>query len=191
MEFAARVLEARPALLQLRAKGVGARETVEMLRALRPLCREAGTLLFANDRPDLARIAECDGVHVGQADLAIADVRRIGPGLRIGVSTHDPEQLMAALAEGPSYVAYGPVFETRSKQNPDPVVGVTGLALAAERAARYGCPLVAIGGIDEARAPEVARHAALGAVIGALLPSGSDLAETSTRARTLHALLGG
>src|SRR6185503_17067968 len=75
-DFSARVLEARPPLLQLRAKELGARETLELLSALVPLCRAAGTLLFANDRPDLAVLAGADGVHVGQSDLSVAEVRR-------------------------------------------------------------------------------------------------------------------
>src|SRR5262245_35221080 len=75
LEFAARVLEARPDVLQLRAKSSGARETLELLRALKPRCAARGTLLFANDRPDLAVLAEADGVHVGQGDLGLGDVR--------------------------------------------------------------------------------------------------------------------
>src|SRR6187549_2437292 len=75
-EFAARVLAARPPLLQLRAKELAPRETLALLRELLPLCRASGTLLFANDRPDLAVLGGADGVHVGQNDLSISDVRR-------------------------------------------------------------------------------------------------------------------
>src|SRR5688572_9188783 len=101
VEFAARVLAARPALVQLRAKELGARETLELARALAPLCRAAGTLFFVNDRPDLAVLASADGVHVGQGDLSVADVRRFAPTLKVGASTHDFAELEAALADRP------------------------------------------------------------------------------------------
>src|SRR5262245_37247673 len=112
VDFAARVLAARPTLLQLRAKALGARETLELLRALAPRCGEAGTLLFANDRPDLAVLAGADGVHVGQSDLEVGEVRRFAPSLKVGVSTHSTSELEAALAQRPDYVAFGPVFAT-------------------------------------------------------------------------------
>jgi thiamine-phosphate pyrophosphorylase len=168
--FAEAVLGGRPAVVQLRAKNDAPRAALAKLRALRPLCTRAGVPLFANDRPDLAVLAGCDGIHVGQSDMAVADVRAFAPRLSVGVSTHDPAQLEAALVARPDYVAYGPVYGTSSKANPDPVVGIDGLAAAAARARAASVPLVAIGGIDAARAPAVARHAALGAIISALLP---------------------
>ena len=170
MAFAEAVLSVRPAAVQLRAKSDGPRATLEKLRALRPLCSRAGVPLFANDRPDLAVLAGCDGVHVGQEDVDIADVRAFAPALRVGVSTHDLGQLDAALSMNPDYVAFGPVFATTSKAHPDPVVGLDGLRDAASRARAGGVPLVAIGGIDVARASAVAPHVELVAVIGALLP---------------------
>lgn len=188
--FARAVLAARPGAVQLRAKALGPGDTLALLRALAPLCRDAGVVLFANDRPDLAALAGCDGVHVGQTDLAVADVRAAFPGLKVGVSTHDARQLEAAVVSSPDYLAFGPVFPTGSKEDPDPVVGVEGLAQA--RAASRGVPLVAIGGIDLDRAGTVAPHADMGAVIGALLPAfGESLDAVTARARTLHARLGG
>lgn len=189
LAFARQVLSVRPALLQLRAKRASARDTLALLRALLPICRGHGALLFANDRPDLALLAGADGVHVGQDDLTPAGVRAVAPGLRIGLSTHSLQQLEAALLEQPDYVAFGPVFATHSKQNPEPVVGLEALAAAAERARRQGIPLVAIGGIDLQRAPAVERLGAVGAVIGALLCDGPT--EVTARARQLHAALGG
>jgi thiamine-phosphate pyrophosphorylase len=187
--FASRVLESRPPLLQLRAKALGARETLELLRALVPLTRRAGTLLFANDRPDLALLAQTDGVHVGQADLPLAEVRRFAPGLKVGVSTHTLAELESALAEKPDYVAFGPVFSTRSKAAPEPTVGIELLATAGELARRAGIPLVAIGGIDRARLAQAGAHAELLAVIAALLPDGSGLDGVAETARELSAAL--
>jgi thiamine-phosphate pyrophosphorylase len=189
--FAESVLAARPPLLQLRAKHSGGKDTLELLRALRPLCTRAGTLLIANDRPDLALLAECDGVHVGQDDLPLAIVRQIAPGLLVGVSTHEPAQLAAALAERPDYVAFGPVFSTVSKQRPDPSVGIAGLAEAHAAARAAQIPLVAIGGIDLERARAIADHCELAAVIAALLPESGSIEGVTHAARALHAALTG
>ncbi|HVR20829.1 MAG TPA: thiamine phosphate synthase [Polyangiaceae bacterium] len=189
VDFAARVLAARPGWVQLRAKTLGARETLELLRALVPLCRAAGALLFANDRPDVAVLAGADGVHVGQSDLSVADVRRFAPALKVGTSTHDERELEAALAERPDYVAFGPVFATSSKANPEPVVGLARLARASEKARAVGIPLVAIGGIDRERAASIAELECIGAVIGALLPLGTELAQTTELALALERAL--
>jgi thiamine-phosphate pyrophosphorylase len=194
--FAAAVLVARPAALQLRAKDSSPREFLALLRAISPLCREAGVPFVANDRADLAALAACGIVHVGQDDLAIERVRRIAPGMRVGLSTHTPEQLARALDAAPAYVAYGPVFPTASKTNPDPTVGLAGLREAAVVARRAGIPLVAIGGITLERAVEIGQIADAAAVIADLLPARVDdasmesvLESVSVRARELHAAL--
>ena len=149
VRFADALLSARPAALQIRDKSGGARRALAILRAVAPLASRAGVPLFANDRPDLAILARCAGVHVGQDDLPVPLVREVAPGLLVGLSTHDADQVDAAIAEGPDYVAIGPVFATASKDRPTPVVGLDRLAsLAARvRAARPGLPVVAIGGI--------------------------------------------
>jgi thiamine-phosphate pyrophosphorylase len=191
LEYTRALVAARPRLLQLRAKKSNARDTLSLLRALRPICHEADCWLFANDRPDLALLAGCDGVHVGQEDLSLAEVRSIAPSLKVGVSTHDLVQLEAALAARPDYVAFGPVFGTTSKENPDRVVGLDGLSAASSRARRDGIPLVAIGGITLERAEAIRDRHAVGAVIAALLPDGADVADVSRRARSLTRALGG
>jgi thiamine-phosphate pyrophosphorylase len=174
--FAKAVLAARPAALQVRAKDLPPREILTLLRAISPLCREAGVPFIANDRPDLAALAACSIVHVGQSDMSIERVRRIAPGLRIGLSTHTPAELARALDAGPTYVAYGPVFATTSKELPDPVVGLAGLREAATLARRARIPLVAIGGITLERAAEVGAIADAAAVITGLLPpAGADV----------------
>jgi thiamine-phosphate pyrophosphorylase len=187
--FAERVLAARPPVRQLRAQSAGARATLELLRALAPLCRAAGTALLANDRPDLAVLAGADGVHVGQDDLPLAEVRRFAPNLRVGVSTHDLGQLERALAERPAYVAFGPVFATPSKRDHEPVVGLDGLERAHALARSAGVPLVAIGGIDRERARLAKPHAELVAVIGAVMPPGCALEDVEACARELTHVL--
>ena len=190
VSFARAVLAARPAALQIRAKDTSTRELLALLRSIAPLCRGAGVPLVANDRADVATLAGCDYVHLGQKDLSIDLVRRIAPGLRVGLSTHTLAQLDRALAVRPAYVAYGPVFLTESKAKPDPCVGLQGLAEAAVRARAAGIPLVAIGGISLARVKEISAIADAWAVIAALLPAMADgpaaaLAEAATRARML------
>ena len=186
--FLEAVLGARPELVQLRAKTLDARATLELLRAFRVHTKRAGVKLFANDRPDLALLAECDGVHVGQSDLPAAEVRRCFPSLELGLSTHTESQLDEALAARPDYVAFGPIFCTSSKHDAEPVVGLAGLRRARERV-QGACPLVAIGGIERANVAEVAKVADLAAEIGALVPRerGAD-AEHSADAVTRAAL---
>ena len=192
MKFARAVLRARPTALQLRAKELPARDVLALLRAVGPMCRSAGTWLVANDRADLAVLTACDCVHIGQDDIAIERVRRIAPGLRVGVSTHTPDQLEKALEARPDYVAYGPVFATTSKKNADTVVGLEGLRVARAMALAAGIPLVAIGGITVERARDVQKLADAGAVIGALFAGGaaaSDFEDVTRRACALHAAL--
>lgn len=130
--------------IQLRDKTAGDDELVAGLRALRPLCSATGTLLILNDRPDLAVAGDADGVHVGQDDLAVPAARAIvGEDRLIGLSTHSPEQVDAAIAAGADHIGVGPVNATPTKQ---------GVAAVGTDLVRYAatCPLpfVAIGGID-------------------------------------------
>lgn len=194
--FGESLIAARPAALQVRDKAEGARRALELLRALAPSARAAGVPLFANDRPDLAILAGCEGVHVGQEDLPVALVRRLGPGLRVGLSTHDAAQVEAALGEPLDYLAIGPIFATTSKDRPSPVVGLDGLAALAARvrAARPGLPIVAIGGITLANAAAVGALADAAAVIQGLLPEEGAAApydEVTARARALDAAIRG
>lgn len=189
IRFASAVLVARPAALQLRAKELPAREILGLLRTLGPMCKRVKVPLVTNDRADLAVFSGCDMVHVGQDDIAVDLVRRIAPGLRLGISTHTLAQLAAALHVRPAYVAYGPVYATTTKSNPSPTVGIAELREANALAMARGVPLVAIGGITLDRASEIAGAADAGAVIAALLPETNDLVEVTARAIALHAAL--
>lgn len=185
------LLAVRPAALQVRAKDVSAREILAILRALGPMCRQLGVPLVANDRADLAALAGCEAVHIGQEDLPYELVHRIAPQLSVGISTHNAEQLAKAIAIHPRYVAYGPIFETVSKVNADPVVGLEGLRMASGVARAAGVPLVAIGGITLSRIHELTPLADMCAVIGDLFLPGATLADVTERARAFHTALGG
>ncbi|HET9988547.1 MAG TPA: thiamine phosphate synthase [Kofleriaceae bacterium] len=133
-------------VLQIRIKSGDARTQLAVARMARPICDAVGALLIVNDRIDVALAARADGVHLGQTDVPLADARRIAPALIIGISTHTVAQVEAALEGGADYLGFGPVFATRTKQNPDPVQGIAGLRAAV--AAARGTPIVAIGGIE-------------------------------------------
>lgn len=176
-------------VVQLRAKMARPRERRALAESLASLCAAASVPLIVNDDVDGSTI-EIDGVtgvHVGQDDLAFDSLAALAERLRVrggwlGVSTHDLDQVVRAQACGAHHLGFGPVFATGSKANPDPVVGIDGLA-AACRAAEI--PVVAIGGITVERAAScLAAGAVAFAVIGAL--GGSSLDEIAAEARRLR-----
>jgi thiamine-phosphate pyrophosphorylase len=139
-------------LLQYRNKAGSARTMLEQARELRRRLGDKIRLIM-NDRADLCLAAGFDGLHVGQEDLSPESARRvIGPKLWLGLSTHSPEQLREADQTTADYLAIGPVFATRSKERPDPVVGLEGVRWARELTRK---PLVAIGGITRGNARSV------------------------------------
>jgi thiamine-phosphate pyrophosphorylase len=144
-------------LLQYRNKVGSARQILEDARELKRRLGKSVRLIM-NDRADLCVAADFDGLHVGQDDLSPDGARRvIGPERWLGVSTHNPEQLIEAEATSADYIAIGPVFVTSSKERPDPVIGVEGVRRARQLTRK---PLVAIGGIMRANALEVVQAGA-------------------------------
>lgn len=140
-------------LVQLRIKTQPA-ETVkaEIAKALK-LCAVHGCQLVVNDYWREAIALGAEFVHLGQEDLAAADLAAIrSAGLKLGISTHTPDELATALAAAPDYVALGPIFPTKLKKMPYPPQGLANVALWRRQIA---CPLVAIGGITAERAPDV------------------------------------
>jgi len=146
------LLEAGARLLQLRLKETSSREFLTAAREIVALCRDRNALLIVNDRVDIAKLADADGVHVGQDDLPLADVRAImGPDKIVGVSTHDIAQARAAEGGGADYIGFGAIYSGGLKNVRD----AQGLdRLRAVRAA-VSLPIVAIGGITEATMPDV------------------------------------
>jgi thiamine-phosphate pyrophosphorylase len=145
-------------LIQYRNKTASSRQFFEISRQLSSVLGPRGVRLVVNDRPDIALLAGAGGVHVGQDDLSVEDARAIcGPDRWVGVSTHTLEQLAAADRTSADYIAFGPIFPTATKKNPDPVVGTDLLRKARQMTKK---PLVAIGGITLERAAEVYRAGA-------------------------------
>jgi thiamine-phosphate pyrophosphorylase len=159
-------------VLQLRMKGGSASAMLAALDELRPLCRARSIALIVNDRLDVALAAGADGAHLGQDDLPLAAARKIAPaGFILGVSTHNEAQAQAAVAGGADYIGFGPCFATRTKLNPDPVVGLELLA----RVCRLSIPVVAIGGIGLDDVADVVRAGAAAAAVISAVNGASDV----------------
>jgi thiamine-phosphate pyrophosphorylase len=164
LSFVEMMAESGVELLQYRNKRASSRELFEASQSISAtLSRLAKPGIYkprfiVNDRADIALLASAQGVHVGQQDLNVEEARAIvGPDVLVGVSTHSLEQLDAADKTSADYIAFGPIFPTSSKENPDPVVGLD-LLREARRHTRK--PIVAIGGITLERAAEVFRAGA-------------------------------
>lgn len=185
-EIADALLAAGVRLIQYRDKKANARELYAGVIRLAGSTQRAGGTLIVNDRTDVALAIGADGVHLGQEDLPAASARSILPkSAIIGLSTHSVAQIEAADREPVDYIAFGPIFATGSKENPDPVVGLSGLTEARKVTQK---PLVAIGGITLQNARSVLNAGANSvAVIGSLL-SAPDVGE---QARKFLEILGG
>ena len=174
------ILEGRARILQLRHKGHFSRDVFAEAQRVANMCKHAGVLFVINDRADMAMLLDC-ALHVGQDDLPPAPARKlIGIERVLGFSTHNEAQLRAAESQPVDYVAFGPVFETASKQNPDAVVGVEELRRVRPLTEK---PLIAIGGITRATACDVIDAGADAvAVIGDLIPE--ECTTAALRGRT-------
>lgn len=174
--------------LQLRDKGskLTADERDELGRQLQLLCRESGALFFVNDDVDLAIRLQADGVHVGQDDMQLAEVREaVGPNMYIGVSAATVEEALAAQAGGVDCIGVGAMYATSSKADAGEPIGPEGLRVIREAVGRE-LPIVGIGGITLQNAVEVIRAGADGvAVISAITRADSP----SDAARALQGIV--
>jgi len=152
VDFARELAAGGVELIQYRNKDGDARTMLSHARELRRAL-DRKVKLIMNDRADLCLAADFDGVHVGQDDLSPEGARLVvGSDRIVGVSTHNLEQLKQADASPADYIAFGPIFTTSTKLNPDPVVGLDALLKARAATSK---PLVAIGGITRANARSV------------------------------------
>lgn len=161
-DVVAAVLEAGAGAIQLREKGMPDAALLERARELREMTRARGALLIVNDRPDIARLCEADGVHLGRDDLPLRAARSIaGPTVLIGATAHNEAEILAALADEADYIGVGPMFASPTK--PDVAINGAALLMAATRltgrgvggegeVGRLNVPVVAIGGIDATNA---------------------------------------
>src|SRR5262249_28008144 len=158
IEFVKRLMGAGARLFQYRNKTAPARELLQAAQTLNVTLRQEGATFLVNYRPDIARPARARGGQVGREGRGPDAARKIGgPDALAGISTHNLEQFSIAAQSDVDYIAVGPIFETHSKVNPDPVVG---LELIREARQLTTKPIVAIGGITLERAMDVIRAGA-------------------------------
>jgi len=173
------LVEAGVHVLQLRDKQLTDRELVARARLLRELTRDTATLAIVNDRPDIARVSEADGVHVGQDELTVADCRQIvGPDRLIGVSTHSVAQARQAVHDGADYLGCGPTFPSPTKQFAD----FPGLDFLRTVGPELQVPAFAIGGIHSTNVAQVLATGFRRIAVSAAVTAAS---EPATAARSL------
>ena len=171
-----RLIEGGASLIQLREKETAPREFYDDALPALLVAHTTGAKIIINDRVDIALALKADGVHLGQRDMPVTAARLVlGNDALIGYSTHNIDQVKAALHLPINYVAFGPIFSTSSKAHPDPVAGVTELIKVKELVGEL--PLVAIGGIDSTNVQQViAAGADSAALISAVLSNASAIA---------------
>ncbi len=170
------------AWIQVRAKHAADDDIFATVESCLERLEGSGASLWVNDRPDVAALLPVAGVHLGQDDLPPAVAREVvGAGCLIGRSTHDLEQAEEAQADAAvDVIAFGPIFATRSKDRPDPAVGLEALSRVKRQVEK---PLVAIGGIDAGNLTRVlAAGADTVAVLGAVCHG--DVADNCRRLRS-------
>jgi len=182
VSLAETLLEAGARIMQLRLKDAPGRDFLAAARAIAAICRSRDAILIVNDRVDIAMLADAHGVHLGQQDLPLDAARRIaGPGMIIGISTHNLEQARAAENGGADYIGFGPMYPGGLKNI------ATGVGLGKLRAIRAAVklPIVAIGGITEAR---VAETLAAGADAVAIITDVVKAPDVGAKVRSILAL---
>jgi len=151
-ETAREVIAGQADVIQLREKSVSDDQLLALAAELRDLTDDTGKMLIINDRPDIAALVGADGVHVGQHDLPVSEARRlIRPGGLVGKTTHSARQAHAAMTEGADYIAFGPIFETTTKDAGAPV----GIKTLKQVLGEIDIPVVPIGGINAENVSQV------------------------------------
>ncbi len=154
-------------------------EMLTECQIIRRLTHAAGVLFIINDYPDIAQLVDADGVHVGQDDFPVPEIRRlIGPDKLIGLSTHGPEQAAAAVEAGADYIGVGPIFSTQTK---DDVCAPVGLGYLDHVVRTSPLPFVAIGGIKEHNLGQVLDRGAKTVCLVTEIVGAPDIAATARR----------
>lgn len=170
-------IEGGATLIQLREKYAAPNEFYESAEEAIKIARKHDVKIIINDRVDIALALKADGIHLGQDDLPPAEARKIlGERAIIGFSTHNLEQVREAVNFPIDYLAIGPVFPTRTKENPDATIGIETVKRVREIVGDF--PLVAIGGINLRNFRDVLEAGAnSAAIIGDLLSDANEIAE--------------
>ena len=187
VEVAKAMIAGGVAVLQYREKAADKSRAAMLAECLeiRELTRKAGIPFIVNDHVDLALLVDADGVHVGQDDLPVPEVRRlVGPGRIIGLSTHNPEQAAAAVRQGADYIGAGPIFATATKED---VCAPVGLGYLDHVVRSCPLPFVAIGGIKGHNLAAVASRGAATVCLVTEIVAAADIAATVRRLRAILA----
>ncbi|MGI8543339.1 MAG: thiamine phosphate synthase [Aridibacter sp.] len=173
-----KLIEGGAELIQLREKNASPIEFFESAKMALEIAREHNVKIIINDRVDIALTLKADGVHLGQDDLPPEKAREIlGKRAIIGFSTHNLKQAFEATKKPINYIAIGPVFATKTKKNPDEVVGINGLKQIRKKIGEF--PLVAIGGINYENYLEVLEAGADSvAIISGILSDSENITQT-------------
>ncbi len=158
-------------VVQMREKNQTDRELLERAQQMRKWTRAADVLFIVNDRPDIAKLCEADGVHLGQDDLSVQAARKIlGPDALIGVSTHDVEQIRRAVLDGADYIGIGPTFPSQTKNFDH----FPGLAFVREASEETSQPTFALGGITSENIAEVLAAGATRVAVSSAIAQSDD-----------------
>ncbi len=168
-----KLIEGGAEIIQLREKYASPKDFYEFAKEALKLARQHNVKIIINDRVDVALALKADGVHLGQDDLPPEQARKVlGEKAIIGFSTHNLEQAVRAARLPINYLAIGPVFATRTKENSEKVVGIKGIKNVREAVGDF--PLVAIGGINLENFREVLQAGADSVAIVSNLMSDAD-----------------
>lgn len=167
--------------IQFRQKHGAPRHWLPAVRRVVALCSEEDVPVIIDDSLPVVMATGADGVHLGQTDFPIDEARRVlEPHVLVGATATTADQARAAEADGADYVGFGPVFPTRSKENPAPVKGLHGLA---EACAAVSIPVVAIGGITPERVAAVLDAGAHGVAVLSYVSLADDPTAATRRVR--------
>ncbi len=181
-EVAKALLLAGVKILQYREKKLKGADMLRECKLLRAMTLEAGACFIVNDHIDIAMLVDADGVHVGQEDLPLPEVRKlVGSQKIIGLSTHNPEQAREAVRLGADYIGVGPIFATKTKED---VVAPVGYAYLDFVAAHINIPFVAIGGIKRHNIAEVKGHGGACCALVSELVGAEDIAKRVAEVRS-------
>lgn len=169
-------------IVQMREKTLPDRELLARARDMRRWTNKAGLVFIVNDRPDIARLSDADGVHLGQEDISVMDARRLlGPKAVIGVSTHSIEQVQKAVMDGADYLGIGPVFPSNTKVfNQFP-----GLEFIRKACVETSLPSFALGGITPANIQQVIDAGAKRFAVGSAIAMAQDPEQVSRLLRSI------
>jgi len=177
------LLDAGVKLLQLRAKQMAPRDILKLAMLARSLTRSSNCTLIINDRLDVARAADADGVHLGQEDLPLRVARKLMKDKIVGISTHAVEQAIEAEQGGADYIGFGPLFGSSTK---DTGYSPRGLEMLQQVRAAIAIPIVAIGGITENNVSRVWDSGATSAAIISDLLRANDITAKARRILALY-----